>query len=168
MRLQLHALAYNLGNLLRTLATPELIKNWSLTTLREKLIKIGAKVIRHGRYIAFQMAEVAIPQHMFQEILGSSPNCGRSRRLRQHETADGHTCNSDRQEDCARCRGKWTHPAAQRPSGRRGMAPAVGTAPPLLPKSRKSANIQTKSGFIWGIPVHNMAFASQRGCTAKR
>ena len=63
VRLQLHALAYNVGNFLRTLATPEPIKDWSLTTLKEKLIKIGAKVVRHGRYIAFQMAEVAISRH---------------------------------------------------------------------------------------------------------
>ncbi len=69
VRLQLHALAYNLGNFLRTLATPEPIKDWSLTSLKEKLIKIGAKVVRHGRYVAFQMAEVAIPRQMFQEIL---------------------------------------------------------------------------------------------------
>ena len=69
VRLQLHALAYNLGNFLRTLATPEPIKDWSLTSLKEKLIKIGAKVVSHGRYVAFQMAEVAIPRHMFQEIL---------------------------------------------------------------------------------------------------
>jgi len=69
VRFQLHALAYNLGNFLRTLATPEPIKDWSLTRLKEKLIKIGAKVVSHGRYVAFQMAEVAIPRQMFQEIL---------------------------------------------------------------------------------------------------
>src|SRR5262249_2926685 len=69
VRLQLHALAYNLGDFLRTLATPEPIKDWSLTSLKEKLIKIGAKVVSHGRYIAFQMAEVAIPRQMFREIL---------------------------------------------------------------------------------------------------
>ena len=40
-----------------------------MTTLREKLIKIGAKVVRHGRYITFQMAEVAIPRVLFAEIL---------------------------------------------------------------------------------------------------
>ena len=67
VRPQLHALAYNLGNFLRTLATPEPIKDWSLTSLKEKLIKIGAKVVSHGRYVAFQ-AEVAIPRPMFQEI----------------------------------------------------------------------------------------------------
>ena len=70
VRLQLHALACNLGNFLRTLATPEPIKDWSLTSLKEKLIKIGAKVVsRDGRYVVFQMAEVAIPRQMFQKIL---------------------------------------------------------------------------------------------------
>jgi Transposase DDE domain group 1 len=69
VRLQLHTLAYNLGNFLRMLATPEPIKDWSLTSLKEKLIKIGAKVVSHGRYAVFQMAEVAIPRQMFQEIL---------------------------------------------------------------------------------------------------
>ena len=64
-----HALAYNLGNFLRTLATPEPIKDWSLTSLKEKPIKIGAKIVCHGRYVAFQMAEVALPRQMFQEIL---------------------------------------------------------------------------------------------------
>ena len=54
---------------LRTLATPEPIKDWSLTSLKEKLIKIGAKVVSHGRYVAFQMAEVSIPRNLFAEIL---------------------------------------------------------------------------------------------------
>jgi hypothetical protein len=47
----------------------EPIKDWSLTSLKEKLIKIGAKVVSHGRYVVFQMAEVAIPRQMFQEVL---------------------------------------------------------------------------------------------------
>jgi hypothetical protein len=50
-------------------ALPEAIKQWSLTSLREKLVKIGAKVVRHGRYVIFQMAEVAVPRELFQEIL---------------------------------------------------------------------------------------------------
>jgi len=69
VRLQLYALAYNLGNFLRTLAIPVPIKNWSLSGPKEKLIKIGAKVVSRGRYVAFQMAEVAIPRQIFQEIL---------------------------------------------------------------------------------------------------
>jgi hypothetical protein len=69
VRLQLHALAYNLANFMRTLAMPKTAQPWSLTSLREKLIKIGAKVVRHGRYVTFQLAEVAVPRQMFAEIL---------------------------------------------------------------------------------------------------
>ena len=69
VRLQLHALAYNLGNFMRTLALPDQVSHWSLTTLREKLVKIGAKVVRHGRYVTFQLAEVAIPRALFADIL---------------------------------------------------------------------------------------------------
>ena len=44
VRLQLHALAYNLANFRRTLATPEVIEGWSLTALRERPLKIGAQM----------------------------------------------------------------------------------------------------------------------------
>ena len=63
VRLQLHALAYNLGNFLRTraLATPEPIKDWSLTSLRRNSLRLARN--REG-YVAFQMAEVAIPRNL--------------------------------------------------------------------------------------------------------
>ena len=54
VRLQLHALAYNLANFMRALALPEQVEHWSLTTLREKLVKIGARIVRHGRYVVFR------------------------------------------------------------------------------------------------------------------
>jgi hypothetical protein len=69
--LQLHALAYNLANFLRTLALPEAVKQWSPTTLRERLVEIGAKIVRHGRSITFQMAEVAVPRGLFEQILAA-------------------------------------------------------------------------------------------------
>ncbi len=69
VRLQLHALACNLGNFMRTLAMPQTAEPWSLTNLREKLIKIGAKVVSHGRYVTFQMSEVAVPRQLFADIL---------------------------------------------------------------------------------------------------
>ncbi|MBN1347102.1 MAG: transposase [Phycisphaerae bacterium] len=69
VRLQLFALAYNLGNFLRRLALPHGVKHWSLTTIREKLIKIDAKVVTHSRYAIFQMAEVAVPHRLFAAIL---------------------------------------------------------------------------------------------------
>lgn len=53
----------------RTLALPDAAKQWSLTTLREKLVKIGAKIVRRGRYVTFQLAEVAIPRDLFADIL---------------------------------------------------------------------------------------------------
>jgi hypothetical protein len=70
VRLQLHALAYNLANFMRMLALPKEIEHWSLTTLREKLVKISAKVVSHGRYVTFQLAEVAVPRELFRNILG--------------------------------------------------------------------------------------------------
>jgi hypothetical protein len=69
VRLQLHALAYNLANFMRKLAMPKTAEPWSLTSLREKLVKIGAKVTSHGRYVTFQLAEVAVPRQMFADIL---------------------------------------------------------------------------------------------------
>ena len=69
VRLQLHTLAYNLANFMRTLAMPKTAEPWSLTSLRERLIKIGAKVTSHGRYVTFQMAAISVPRQMFVEIL---------------------------------------------------------------------------------------------------
>jgi len=65
----LHALAYNLANFFRTLVLPDEVERWSLTRLREKVVKIGAKVVTHARYTVFQMAEVAVPRALFGRIL---------------------------------------------------------------------------------------------------
>ena len=48
---------------------PDEVERWSLTTLRETLIKIGARIVHHGRYVVFQLAEVAVPRALFAEIL---------------------------------------------------------------------------------------------------
>ena len=69
VRLALFVLAYNLGNFLRRLALPESIRHWSLRSIQVKLIKIGAKVVRHARQVIFQMAEVAVPRELFAQIL---------------------------------------------------------------------------------------------------
>ena len=69
VRLLLFSLAYNLGNFLRTLALPKKMANWSLTTLKEKLIKLGAKTIKHARYIRFQIAEFIVTGKLFGDIL---------------------------------------------------------------------------------------------------
>ena len=69
VRLQLHALAYNLANFLRTLTLPEAVSHRSMTTLRDRLVKIGARIVRHGRSVTFQMAEVMVPRALFGQIL---------------------------------------------------------------------------------------------------
>jgi hypothetical protein len=69
VRLQLFVLAYNLGNFLRQAVLPRSVRHWSLTTPREKLIKIGAKAVRHSKKVVFQMAEVAVPRELFRSIL---------------------------------------------------------------------------------------------------
>ena len=68
-RLQLHAVAYNLAYFVRTLALPKAAEG-SLTSLRERLIKTGTRLVRHGRYALFQMAEAALPPSVFQAIIG--------------------------------------------------------------------------------------------------
>jgi len=62
VRLQLHERAYKLANFMRTLALPRSMARWSLTTLRKKWV-------RHGRYVTFQMAEVAVSRRMFGQTL---------------------------------------------------------------------------------------------------
>ena len=68
-RLLLFALAYNLANFLRQLVLPQPTQGWALTTLREKLLKSGAQVVAHARYVTFQLAEVAVPRKLFAQIL---------------------------------------------------------------------------------------------------
>ncbi len=63
--------AYNLAHFLRTQALSSEVKHWSLTTLRDRLVKIGAKIVRHGRSITFQMAEVMVARALFQKILAA-------------------------------------------------------------------------------------------------
>ena len=63
------ALARNLANFTRMLALPKEVEHWSLTRLREKLVKIGAEIARHGRYVTFQLSEVAVPGNLFREIM---------------------------------------------------------------------------------------------------
>jgi hypothetical protein len=62
-------LAYNLANYLRQLVLPKPTRGWTLTTLREKLIQIGAKVVSHSKYVIVQLAEVTVPCQLFAAIL---------------------------------------------------------------------------------------------------
>jgi len=67
-RLQVFALAYNPANVLRQVVLPKPVRHWSLTTLREKLVEIGAEVVTHAKSVIFQLAEVAVPRTSFAAI----------------------------------------------------------------------------------------------------
>lgn len=71
VRLQLHALAYNLGVFLQGTDLPEEMADWSLTSLQSRLIKTGARVVRHARSITFQLAEVVVTGDLFNRILAA-------------------------------------------------------------------------------------------------
>ena len=69
VRLALFVLAYNLGNFLRRLALPEAVKHWSLTSIQTRMIKIGARLVRHARRMVFQLAEVLVTREMLTGML---------------------------------------------------------------------------------------------------
>ena len=62
-------LAYNLANFLRRLVLPKEMARWSLTSLRERSVKIGARLTRHARRLVLQMAEAAMTRDLFAQIL---------------------------------------------------------------------------------------------------
>ena len=68
-RLKLFIMAYNLGNIFRTLVLPEGIQDWSLRTIQVKLIKIGGRLIRHARYYYMLLAEVHIKEWIWRGIM---------------------------------------------------------------------------------------------------
>ncbi len=69
VRLLLSVIAYNLGNLLRRLALPIAIRDWSLTSLQHRLLKTGGRLIRHARYFTLQLAESRLTKTLFRQIL---------------------------------------------------------------------------------------------------
>ena len=69
VRLSLFVLAYNLGNFLRRLCLPKAVKHWSLRSVQVKLIKMGGRLVRHSRWLIFQLSEVSVPRRLFQRVL---------------------------------------------------------------------------------------------------
>jgi hypothetical protein len=85
VRLQLHALAYNLANFMRTLALSEEVEHWSLTTLREKLVKIRARTVRHGRYVVFQLPSWQCRGRCSPAVCAGSITSGYGRHRSRHK-----------------------------------------------------------------------------------
>jgi len=70
VRLALSLLAYNLGNLWRRLALPRRIENWSLTSLQQRLVKTGGRLVKHARYYWLLLAEGHLNRRRFGAMLG--------------------------------------------------------------------------------------------------
>lgn len=68
VRLALFVLAYNLGNFLRRLVLPGEMATWSLTSLKERVIKVGARLVKHARRLIFPMAEVGLTRGRLAQI----------------------------------------------------------------------------------------------------
>ena len=60
---------YNLGNFLRRLCLPKAVKHWSLRSVQVKLIKMGGRLVRHSRWLIFQLSEVSVPRRLFEGVL---------------------------------------------------------------------------------------------------
>jgi hypothetical protein len=69
VRLGLSMLAYNLGNLWRRLALPQRIENWSLTSLQQRLVKTGGRLVKHARYYWLLLAESHLTKRLFGSML---------------------------------------------------------------------------------------------------
>jgi len=69
VRLALSLLAYNLGNLCRRLALPQRIENWSLTSLQQRLVKTGGRLVKHARYYWLLLAEGHLTRRLFGSMV---------------------------------------------------------------------------------------------------
>ena len=70
VRLWLSVIAYNLGNLWRRLALPQRIGNWSLTSLQQRLVKTGGRLVKHARYYWLCLAESHLTRRLFGTMVG--------------------------------------------------------------------------------------------------
>ena len=109
----------------------------------EKLVKIGAKVVRHGRYVIFQIAICSrcrriVPREF--RFCGRSRNHGHSRHQRLREKPDGHVFKGDRWEECVQMPRKMARSDPRPPSGLPVVAAVVRAANPLgkTPDIRKN------------------------------
>jgi hypothetical protein len=69
VRLALSLLAYNLGSLWRRLVLPQRIENWSLTSLQQRLVKTGGRLVKHARYYWLLLAESHLTRRLFGSML---------------------------------------------------------------------------------------------------
>jgi Transposase DDE domain group 1 len=166
VRLQLHALAYNLGNFLRTLATPEPIKDWSLTSLKRSSSRSARR--SSATAATWPSRWLRSPSHgkCSRRFCGSLPNYGHSRRLHRHEVFVGYAFKSNRREECVQMPAKNGQIS---PLGRRSGCQDYGRRPHrqgVLSERGQSAKIHPGLGVHLENPGSNqpvcIAFVLER------
>ena len=138
---------------------PKEVEHWSLTTLREKLVKIGAKVVRYGRYVTFQLAEVAVqlvevavPWNLFQEILRRVDELRRRPAPAQAEEIDGEekatreVCLDGEKNDRM---GFWTSPTDEYRAIRKAAQEYHSNGGAIWVWSERIWKLSGKCRFMW-------------------
>ena len=124
-RLWLSLIAYNLGNLWRRLVLPKRIANWSLTSLQQRVVKTGGRLIKHARYYWLLLAESHLTRRLFGSMVRRSPRCPRRR---VGEPMTGSDFREERGREAAKCRKHGSKEERLRPMGfsrEARMAPSV-------------------------------------------
>ena len=104
IRLQLHALAYNLGNFMRTLALPKEVEHWSMTTLRDKLVKIGPRLSDMAATLRSNWRRLRCRGSCSEKSSASSMGCDRP--LCRHDGVPSRSIQVARQDRCVLRRSK--------------------------------------------------------------
>jgi len=66
----LSVIAYSLGNLWQRLVLPKRIGHWSLTSLQQRLVKTGGRLVKHARYYWLLLAESHLTRRLFEAMVG--------------------------------------------------------------------------------------------------
>ena len=151
VRLQLHVLAYNLGNFLRTLAMPKAAEPWSLTSLREKLIKIGAKVVSHGalRHVPVGRGRGIAPDVRRHPVAGR-PTAGTACASMSGQREQSRRGSEERYASVRAEQRGWALPCRHR----RLRSPVADAGRDLpLPKPYRGAILPSKPPEIWRMSV---------------
>ncbi|HKN23308.1 MAG TPA: transposase [Candidatus Acidoferrum sp.] len=69
VRVWLSVMAYNLGILWPRLVLAKRTGNWSLTSLQQRLVKTGGRLVKRARYHWLLLAE----SHLTRRLFGSMP-----------------------------------------------------------------------------------------------
>jgi hypothetical protein len=69
VRLMLSLIAHTSGNLWRRLVLPAKIDNWSLTSLQQRLVKTGGRLVKHACYYWLLLADSHLTRRLFASMV---------------------------------------------------------------------------------------------------